>query len=1127
MAYEIVQTQYMVENHPEFPKLPFTEINPELPNVVLLKLFNNSSSEYMVVQYDNTGVIENNNGTIKIRLQSSKYDARAYYVDPDSGTSGWIGFGEITGTYSYTLQNSSGEMATILWNTQDLTDSVSGEIIYPASLDKLVAVQTTIVIPDLPQETLEQYPYYIMLKFLENAVAICTDECVYAISTELDDGSTVYSGEFLDYSGNGIIYIYMDDLGWTEMETFTEQPLDGFPLEGITPQVECKILAANYDIYLANPDEEDNLIATNEIHFENSLKPKTPNLTFENSQLPEFPEELFADLENNPYMVVCLDNTDTPLWHVLLSSQPLHFLGVSESDINNNQLWTDCIPIEWTVPLEGGEYTKETLLGTQVNDLEFNLPVGSSLNPEITILHSNYDIKVTKINDSIPTVTSNIYYFNDLDKYNTIYLNNDALPDIREKLIDYPYVVIREVVGPEAFDNLYLLHASKAPFNMGKEFEIGNASPLDLLCSNSSETITYIFNPIAQKWYWADLLDFNLFGVFFFLMNEEDKSYSFDGNYQEIFDEFLATNVVWVNHDVALVKIIESKNGSAPDWIPAEGIAFPDSTSSNREYITLNDNNRVPAIPNIYYSSNAPYAAIIQKQEVDFNNMIITPVEGQYYLIMSPTPYVTANSEISGLDFNTTLPGDFNPEVVTVYSIELGENKAWSVEPILTDSPTDVTKVVAYGDYLRWANHDVYYMSSMDEDTGDYTLSDEIYYDSASEPPVAPPVTPPEEHIHEYTISEVIDPTCVNKGYTIYTCNCGDSYQDNEVAALGHDYQLFSTSNATCTTTGKKVYKCSRCNDSYEESIPALGHDYKLTQTIQPTCSNTGYSVYTCSRCGDSYNDNVIQKLEHNYEIKETIAPTCEANGYTTYKCSHCNEEKIDNETNALGHNYTSQVIEPTTESEGYTLHTCQNCGKQYKDNYVERLPVEEGNKQYICESWNWLGNLSSELRRLFLYTYGSLDPNIAESGLLMSMPVNKDRIELLLYLVQPSEASIIDGSCSGINITYNNAINLEKTPSLTIVDLNESNEIDVALLNNKPIHTLILRSNTVCKVNNINNSDENSHPLYGTSIETGEGFIYIPAALLDSYKTDTTNKWNMYTDNFRDIESYPEICGY
>ena len=45
-----------------------------------------------------------------------------------------------------------------------------------------------------------------------------------------------------------------------------------------------------------------------------------------------------------------------------------------------------------------------------------------------------------------------------------------------------------------------------------------------------------------------------------------------------------------------------------------------------------------------------------------------------------------------------------------------------------------------------------------------------------------------------------------------------------------------------------------------------------------------------------------------------------------------------------------------------------------------------------------------------------------------------------------------------------------------------------------------------------------------GTPIESGTGYIYVPAALIDSYKTATN--WTQYADQFRAIEDYPDICG-
>lgn len=44
------------------------------------------------------------------------------------------------------------------------------------------------------------------------------------------------------------------------------------------------------------------------------------------------------------------------------------------------------------------------------------------------------------------------------------------------------------------------------------------------------------------------------------------------------------------------------------------------------------------------------------------------------------------------------------------------------------------------------------------------------------------------------------------------------------------------------------------------------------------------------------------------------------------------------------------------------------------------------------------------------------------------------------------------------------------------------------------------------------------------TPIESGTGYVYVPAALVDSYKAATN--WTVYANQIRAIEDYPDICG-
>lgn len=90
-------------------------------------------------------------------------------------------------------------------------------------------------------------------------------------------------------------------------------------------------------------------------------------------------------------------------------------------------------------------------------------------------------------------------------------------------------------------------------------------------------------------------------------------------------------------------------------------------------------------------------------------------------------------------------------------------------------------------------------------------------------------------HNHSYT-SKVTAPTCTEKGYTTYTCACGNTYKANETAAKGHTY-----SDATCT----KAQTCS-CG---AEKGSALGHKY----TVQGVCARCGAADpnYSDARPGD------------------------------------------------------------------------------------------------------------------------------------------------------------------------------------------------------------------------------------------------------------------------------------
>lgn len=108
--------------------------------------------------------------------------------------------------------------------------------------------------------------------------------------------------------------------------------------------------------------------------------------------------------------------------------------------------------------------------------------------------------------------------------------------------------------------------------------------------------------------------------------------------------------------------------------------------------------------------------------------------------------------------------------------------------------------------------------------------------------------TKPTTHTHSYT-KKTTAPTCTKKGYTTYTCSCGDSYVADYTNQTAHNHTLKSTTKATCTADGKKNYECS-CGDKYSETIKATGHSWGNWKTIkEPTTSAEGTSQRKCNNC--------------------------------------------------------------------------------------------------------------------------------------------------------------------------------------------------------------------------------------------------------------------------------------
>ena len=78
-------------------------------------------------------------------------------------------------------------------------------------------------------------------------------------------------------------------------------------------------------------------------------------------------------------------------------------------------------------------------------------------------------------------------------------------------------------------------------------------------------------------------------------------------------------------------------------------------------------------------------------------------------------------------------------------------------------------------------------------------------------------------HTHSYIAFETIASTCTEQGYTVYACECGESYTDDYTDPLGHDWgEGVVTLEPTMEAEGEMIYTCSRCEATKTESIDKL-----------------------------------------------------------------------------------------------------------------------------------------------------------------------------------------------------------------------------------------------------------------------------------------------------------------
>ena len=228
-------------------------------------------------------------------------------------------------------------------------------------------------------------------------------------------------------------------------------------------------------------------------------------------------------------------------------------------------------------------------------------------------------------------------------------------------------------------------------------------------------------------------------------------------------------------------------------------------------------------------------------------------------------------------------------------------------------------------------------------------------------------------HSHSYT-QVVTKPTCTERGYTTYTCDCGDTYVSDYVNSTGHTPGAAVRENevsATCKTEGSynEVVRCSVCNEiisSTPKTINKTPHKYEdgvctvcgyiegliSFKTLQSTEADCVYGKVSNTTSTFSFLKEIKANSDASYIVCTDIACTVAIPSKTV------NLETGDNIFYVLAECGNEVVLYTVTIRRRpiYTV-TFQTDGTQVDGQLVEEdgaavLPAETVKTGYTFENW-------------------------------------------------------------------------------------------------------------------------------------------------------------------------------
>ena len=203
--------------------------------------------------------------------------------------------------------------------------------------------------------------------------------------------------------------------------------------------------------------------------------------------------------------------------------------------------------------------------------------------------------------------------------------------------------------------------------------------------------------------------------------------------------------------------------------------------------------------------------------------------------------------------------------------------------------------------------------------------------------------------------SVVTPPTCVDRGYTTYTCICGDTFVDDYMETTEHTYvdglcsacgfELF-----TYTNYGSKEYSIQATDVNAVPAEVTIPDSYNgLPVTLISNSAFEGCSSLTSINIPDG----VTSIGDHAFMECSNLTIFCEAASLPDGWNENWN---VSNCPVVWGHVCTKEnatfvsTVEPISCAEpGYTVYRCNDCGRLFKDDYVKMSHTYVDNVCTVC----------------------------------------------------------------------------------------------------------------------------------------------------------------------------------